>query len=278
LAVASGGTGVSASTGTVSVVLNTSPIITTPTLIGPALGTPTSGNLIATTNIPVANATGTLLVNNGGTGLSTLTSNSVLLGNGTSTIQFVSPGTTGNVLTSNGTTWSSVAPSGGGGGAMTLISTKNASGSSISWTGLSGYSKYQIILQNIVSTTGDFLYLQFGTGSGPTYITSFYDYQAIDTTGNVSTPYGSSGGSYFKLCFNTIAASSGFGMQGIINITAMNSGSYTAINYQTSYVYSNVSFSNGGGFVESTTAKTAIKLFMSETIAYGSASLYGISS
>jgi hypothetical protein len=43
----------------------------------------------------------------GGTGLSTLTANNVILGNGTSNPTFVAPGTTGNVLTSNGTTWTS---------------------------------------------------------------------------------------------------------------------------------------------------------------------------
>lgn len=50
----------------------------------------------------------------GGTGLSTLTANNVILGNGTSTPTFVAPGTSGNVLTSNGTTWTSAAASGGG--------------------------------------------------------------------------------------------------------------------------------------------------------------------
>ena len=50
---------------------------------------------------------GTLNVANGGTGASSLTANNVLLGNGTSAVQVVAPGTSGNVLTSNGTTWSS---------------------------------------------------------------------------------------------------------------------------------------------------------------------------
>lgn len=53
--------------------------------------------------------TGTLPVANGGTGATTLTANNVLLGNGTSAVQFVAPGTSGNVLSSNGTTWSSSA-------------------------------------------------------------------------------------------------------------------------------------------------------------------------
>jgi len=45
----------------------------------------------------------------GGTGATTLTSNNVILGNGTSAVQFVAPSTSGNVLTSNGTTWTSAA-------------------------------------------------------------------------------------------------------------------------------------------------------------------------
>jgi len=58
--------------------------------------------------------TGTLPVANGGTGATTLTANNVILGNGTSAVQFVAPGTSGNVLTSNGTTWASaVLPAGG---------------------------------------------------------------------------------------------------------------------------------------------------------------------
>jgi hypothetical protein len=53
--------------------------------------------------------TGTLPVANGGTGATSLTANNVILGNGTSAVQVVAPGTTGNVLTSNGTTWTSAA-------------------------------------------------------------------------------------------------------------------------------------------------------------------------
>lgn len=52
----------------------------------------------------------------GGTGQSSLTLNNVILGNGTSPVQFVAPGTPGNVLTDNGTTWISQAPAASGGG------------------------------------------------------------------------------------------------------------------------------------------------------------------
>lgn len=53
-------------------------------------------------------------VASGGTGLATLTANNVILGNGTSAVQFVSPSTNGNVLTANGTTWVSSTPAAGG--------------------------------------------------------------------------------------------------------------------------------------------------------------------
>jgi hypothetical protein len=72
--------------------------------------TPSTGaftTLTATTALPVSS---------GGTGANTLTSNNVLLGNGTSALQVVAPGTSGNVLTSNGTTWTSAASQGVGSG------------------------------------------------------------------------------------------------------------------------------------------------------------------
>jgi hypothetical protein len=58
------------------------------------------------------NVTGTLPVANGGTGTTSLSTNGVLLGNGTSGLQTVAPSTAGNVLTSNGTTWQSTTPAG----------------------------------------------------------------------------------------------------------------------------------------------------------------------
>jgi hypothetical protein len=66
------------------------------------------------TGLPLTTGvTGTLPVANGGTGAATLTANNVLLGNGTSAVQTVAPGTSGNVLTSDGTTWTSAAAGGG---------------------------------------------------------------------------------------------------------------------------------------------------------------------
>ncbi len=52
---------------------------------------------------------GTIDAAYGGTGQTSLTANNVILGNGTSAVNFVAPGTSGNFLTSNGTTWTSAA-------------------------------------------------------------------------------------------------------------------------------------------------------------------------
>jgi hypothetical protein len=62
----------------------------------------------------VATTLATVTVAKGGTGLTTLTANNVILGNGTSTPSFVAPSTSGNVLTSNGTTWTSAAAASSG--------------------------------------------------------------------------------------------------------------------------------------------------------------------
>jgi hypothetical protein len=68
-----------------------------------------TGNVTGDVTGTSANVTGTVAVANGGTGLTTLTANNVILGNGTSTPSFVAPSTSGNILTSNGTTWASAA-------------------------------------------------------------------------------------------------------------------------------------------------------------------------
>lgn len=65
--------------------------------------------------------TGNLLVPSGGTGRTTLTAGSLLVGNGTAGVNFIAPGTVGNVLVSDGTNWVSQAASGGGEGSVTSV-------------------------------------------------------------------------------------------------------------------------------------------------------------
>lgn len=83
-------------------------------------GTNALGTYNASSPIPVAY---------GGTGSATLTSNNVLLGNGTSALQAVAPGTNGNVLTSNGTTWVSSTPAAAGVTSITASTGLSASSS-----------------------------------------------------------------------------------------------------------------------------------------------------
>jgi hypothetical protein len=93
----SGGTGVAVPNGSTTVVYADGTNVVTALNYAPAL---TLGAAL-----PVAS---------GGTGATTLTANNVVIGNGTSAVQFVAPGTSGNLLTSNGTTWTSAVPAAGG--------------------------------------------------------------------------------------------------------------------------------------------------------------------
>lgn len=106
-----------------------------------------------------------LSVANGGTGASTHTANSVLIGAGTSAITSVAPSTSGNVLTSNGTAWTSAAA----GSSVIAFGTANSptSASSVTFTGIpAGTNRVEIIYAGITWGTSDLMYTQLGDSGG----------------------------------------------------------------------------------------------------------------
>ena len=184
LPVASGGTGSSSgpNVSTVTGVLpianggtgsNTGVNVTTVTGVLPVLNGGTGSNIgsFSGANITALNAsnisTGELVVSRGGTGANSLTANSVLLGNGTSSILFVSPGTSGNVLTSNGTTWASASSSGITSGSLLLMN-----GTEEDFTGIpSTVKRITIMIHNMSSNGSSPPIIRVGAGG---IITSGY--------------------------------------------------------------------------------------------------------
>jgi hypothetical protein len=183
-----------------------------------------------------------------------------------------SAGTSGQVLTSAGSgaapTWST--PSAG---AMTLISTQTASSSaSIGWTGLSGYSRYILILDNIRPATANAeLYVQIGTGATPTYVTTGYSSGTNVNEGNTI------GFQITKGDYTTAAP----GLNATVTLIST-AGSYPGYTVTAGWydaVSSIARWNAGGGRYNSTATITAFRLiFNTGNISAGTASLYGISS
>jgi hypothetical protein len=98
---------------------------TSPTLVTPALGTPSSGTLTNATGLPiVAGTTGTLSVARGGTGDTTYTNGQLLIGN-----------TTGNTLAKATLTAGTGITVTNGAGAITIAATNNGTVTSVGGTG-----------------------------------------------------------------------------------------------------------------------------------------------
>ena len=149
---------------------------------------------------------GTLPIAGGGTGAATLTANSALLGNGTSALQAIAPGTSGNVLTSDGSTWASSTPAGGG--AWNIIGTATASDdATITITGLSStYEIYAIGFSSILYEAANARLMEVQIGdSGGIITASNYRYNRIDmdTASATATGMNNNGSAEWELTVGT---------------------------------------------------------------------------
>ena len=138
----------------------------------------------ATTAVTISNTQVTTLANalpagSGGTGANTLTAESVVIGNGTSSVKFVAPGTASNVLTSNGTAWVSQAAAAGGGDYIMQVFTTPGT-----WTKAAGLKAIKV---TVIGGGGGNL-----SGGGTS---SFGSPAFLSATGGSGGPTGGTGGS-----------------------------------------------------------------------------------
>jgi len=185
-------------------------------------------------------------------------------------------GTSGQVLTSAGSaaapTWTTPTAA-----AMVLISTQTASASaSLNWTGLSTYSRYMLILDNIRPATANAsLQVQIGTGATPTYVTTGYSYGVSSYGG---TAEGNANG-FLLSAGNFRTAAPGLNGSIFLVATAGSYPGYTVTDGWYNDVDSVAFHFAGGGRYNSIATVTAYRLiFDTGNISAGTATLYGITS
>ncbi len=133
------------------------------------------GSLATLSTINDGNWSGTdLSVANGGTGVSAITAHNLVVGNGTSAVNLITPGTIGQVLTANASGDPSFQTIMTGG--ITAISTLlgNGSNTALTWTSIPAGYKYFFLVGRVASTTipGATLNLTASIDNGATILPS----------------------------------------------------------------------------------------------------------
>lgn len=235
---------------------------------------------------------GTLAVGSGGTSLTTLTANNVILGNGASAPTFVAPGTSGNFLTSNGTTWQSTTPPAASVSGLTLITTLTASNSaSLTFTNTSittTYDNYLFVFSSLrAASQGSVLFLQTSTDNGSTFASTAADYayawQALDVASGSAQYQNSIIDTAIKVGYLVDLASVGNVPQASFNgqvymVNPLKAADTTQFVGQVSaYGFTRTTTAFGGGSRVTAQANNAIKFFFDAgNISSGTIQIFGV--
>ena len=224
-------------------------------------------------------------VPNGGTGLATLTSGSLIVGAGTSTPTFLAPGSNGNVAVVAGGVWTSAAPTAAASG-WTLIpaSTVTAVGAAtmdIEWSTTS-YDVFAIVLSGMTCATDavNFLLRMKISGSYDTASNYLYSQMAIDSGNNGFYGNTTAGGAQSSILLavsqGNAAARSGDHVIYVYNPSS--TAFLKQVNYNGTYVRSNGNITSafGVGGNSGTGALTGIRIFASSGNLSGVGRLYGL--
>jgi|21_taG_2_1085346.scaffolds.fasta_scaffold85923_1 hypothetical protein len=238
----------------------------------------------------MANTTGTLTqaqldaVNNG---LGSIGTEGDLFYRDATGLQKLAKGTASQVLTMNG---GATAPSwaDASGGAWEFITSSTASNSAtIDFTGLSNtYDRYVVQMSELVpSVDNGSLYVRFGTGGSPTYVTSSNYCAVVRTSANIG-PWADSQNTNtdhinLSMGIAQFGTATGEHMNGEIILAGCASASlHTSIKFDLwgGMNSSSSSVSNSGsGILRETTAVTAIRIYLHNgNIASGYFRLYGL--
>jgi len=243
----------------------------------------TSGQPLVSGGASAAPSYATLGVAGGGTGATSLTANNVLLGNGTSALQVVAPGSSGNVLTSNGTTWASTAPAAAGSWAyLSTVTASAAATADIETTFDSTYAVYAITGTGVVTDGGNSVRARLKMGGSYRTANYYYKTSAVPASSDTYNAFNSQAGASIDMTgYNVSSANSAYSMNFILYVYNVANTSFNKmIFWQGSFWASTGNFiavtGAGSADTNATGALTGVRFLGSAGNITGTFRLYGI--